>query len=166
VAGGDPGSAGRTGPGGGPVGRDPEWAWRSGVALVLRVQWLVAVAAYLGLAYRRTAPYTVGALTGVLVLLGAFGWLRWQAEPPALRAAVARLPRVDRRAAVIVLLAGAGALGLVGIVPAAMLGELPAARVAVVLAVLATTGAAVAAGRRRAAGAVRPAAGAASAAPH
>jgi hypothetical protein len=62
----------------------------------------------------------------------------------------ARLPRTDRRARLVVLLAAGGALALLGVVPASMLGELPAARTAVVVAVAATTAAAVAAGRRRA----------------
>jgi hypothetical protein len=130
---------------------DPEASWRTAATLAVRVQWLVAVACYFGLAYDRTAPYSVGALTGAIVVLGAFGWLRWQAQPASVRTAAARLPRTDRRARSIVLLTAAGALALLGVAPAAMLGELPAARAAVVVSVVATTAAAVAAGRRRAA---------------
>jgi hypothetical protein len=110
---------------------------------------LVCVVAYLGLAYDDTAPYAVGTLTGAVVLLGAFGWLRWQRQPAPVRTAVTRLARVDHRAGLVVLLAAAGGLALLGVVPAAMLGALPAARAAVVLAALVITAAALAAGRRR-----------------
>ena len=144
VTGGLPPDPGRTARGG------FEGAWQAAVALAIRVEWLVAVACYLGLAYDRTAPYAVGVLTGTLVVLGALGWLRWQAQPAAVRYAVARLARTDRRAGLVVALAAAGALALFGVVPAAMLGRLGAARAAVVLAAAATTAAAVAAARRRA----------------
>ncbi len=103
-------------------------------------------------------------LTGAVVLLGGFGWLRWQAQPAPARAAVTRLARADRRAGLVVLLVVAGAAALLGVVPASMLGQLPAARAAAVLAVLAATAAAVVAGRRRAA-TVRPAGAAAPAVP-
>jgi hypothetical protein len=110
--------------------------------------WATAVACYLGLAYAASAPYAAAALSGAGVLLGALGWLRWQALPGPERAYARRLAHTDARARAVVLLAAAGAVALVAIVPAAMLGALPAARAAAVLAVATVVGATVLAGRR------------------
>jgi hypothetical protein len=102
---------------------------------------------YLGLAYDRSAPYAAAATAGAAVLLGAVGWLRWQALPARTRAATLRLPRTEPRARALALLAGAGVLALVAVVPAAMLGELTAARAAATASVAATLAAAVVARR-------------------
>jgi tetratricopeptide (TPR) repeat protein len=122
---------------------------RVGFVRWVRAQWLFGVATYLGLAYGESAPYLAGALTLVLVLLGAFGRLRWQALPEAVRAEIVRLPRQDPGARLLVGLALAGALGIVVVVPASMLGALAAARLASIASVTVTAAAAVLVARDR-----------------
>jgi hypothetical protein len=130
---------------------------RLGFVRWLRGQWVLGVAAYLGLAYEGSAPYVAGAVTLILVPLGAFGWLRWQGLPASLKAEVIRRPRTDPRARLLVGLALLGGLGIVAVVPASMLGALMAARLATVGSVAVTVAAAVLAGRdRQAAAAAAP----------
>jgi hypothetical protein len=112
---------------------DPE-AWRRGLIALVRIEWLVGVACFLGLAYARTAPYTAGLLTGALVVAGAYGRLRWQSV------AARRPPEADRIPTYAAVVAVATA---VVIIPAAMAGALTLARLAVVAAVTAATLAAV-----------------------
>jgi hypothetical protein len=112
---------------------DPE-AWHRGLITVVRIEWLVGVACFLGLAYARTAPYTAGLLAGALVVAGAYGRLRWRAI------ARRRPPEPDRIPTYAAVAAVATA---VVIVPAAMVGALTLARLAAVAAVTCATVAAV-----------------------
>jgi hypothetical protein len=112
---------------------DPE-TWRRGLITVVRIEWLVGVVCFLGLAYARTAPYTAGLLAGALVVAGAYGRLRWQSV------AARRPPEADRIPTYAAVVAVATA---VVIIPAAMAGALTLARLAVVAAVTAATLAAV-----------------------
>ncbi|HEY6749063.1 MAG TPA: hypothetical protein VI357_25520 [Mycobacteriales bacterium] len=106
---------------------------------MVRIEWLVAVACYVGLAFSRVAPYTAGALAGLAVVLGGYGRLRWQTAP------VRRPPPEDRPATVLAVAAAAAA---VVVVPAAMLGALTVARVAAIAAATCATVAAVLLRRR------------------
>lgn len=115
--------------------------------LVLRVLWGFAIVAYLGLAYEESAPYTAAVVTLVAIVLGAFGYLRWQHDAMAYKAELRRLDRPT------VALLATGSAGILAVVPASMLGALPAARVAAILAAAAIGTAALLAGRRRQAGA-------------
>ncbi|HST66406.1 MAG TPA: hypothetical protein VLM05_14570 [Mycobacteriales bacterium] len=108
--------------------------WRTGLVAVVRIEWLVAVACYVGLAFAKIAPYTAGALAGLAVVGGAYGRLRWQA------ARTRRPPAADRPATA---LAVAAAVAAVVVVPAAMFGALTAARVAAIAAATCATAAAV-----------------------
>jgi hypothetical protein len=128
-------------PGAVPVGAtrvvDPG-GWRRGLITVVRVEWLVGVACFLGLAYGRLAPYTAGLLAGALVVAGAYGRLRWQAAHTRRPPDPDRLPTYAAAAAV---------LTAVAVVPAAMAGALDVARLATVAAVTCATVAAVLLGR-------------------
>jgi len=115
--------------------------WRSRLVLALRGQGILSVATYLGVAYPVTAPFAAAALSAAAVVLGAFGWLRWQALPGRERAYARRLPRTDGRVPAVLLSGAAGFLALLAVLPAAMLGALGAARAATVLAVAATAAA-------------------------
>jgi hypothetical protein len=99
----------------------------------VRVEWLLGVACFVGLAYPRTAPYTAGLLAGALVVAGAYGRLRWQS-------AAWRLPDPDRVPTYAAVAAAATALV---IIPAAMVGALTLARLAAVAAVTSATAASV-----------------------
>ena len=134
-------SATTRGPGGQPravpIGAtrvtDPE-TWRRGLITVVRIEWLVGVVCFLGLAYARTAPYTAGLLAGALVVAGAYGRLRWRSI------ATLRPPEPDRIPTYAAVAAVATA---VVIIPAAMAGGLTLARLAAVAAVTSATVAAV-----------------------
>ncbi len=117
---------------------DPE-AWRRGLVTVVRIEWLVGVACFLGLAYARTAPYTAGLLAGALVVAGGYGRLRRRA------ATLRRPPEPDRIPTYAAVAAVATA---VVIIPAAMVGALTLARLAAVAAVTCATVAAVLLARR------------------
>lgn len=140
------GPAGRRRAAGAPAGGD---TLRTGFVRWLRGQWLLGIATYLGLAYPESAPYMAGAVTLVLVLLAAFGWLRWQGLPAPAKAEITRRPRTDPKARLLVGLALLGVVGIVVVVPASMLGALMAARLAVIGSVAATVAAAVVTGRIR-----------------
>ena len=112
---------------------DPS-AWRRGLITVVRIEWLVGVACFLGLAYARTAPYTAGLLAGALVVAGGYGRLRWQAARSAASAGTGPHPHVRRRRR---------RGDRVVIIPAAMVGALTLARLAAVAAVTCATVAAV-----------------------
>jgi hypothetical protein len=112
---------------------DPD-AWRRGLIAVVRIEWLVGLACFLGLAYARTAPYTAGLLAGALVVAGAYGRVRWQGT------AAGRPPEPDRLPTYA---ATAAAATAVVIIPAAMVGALTLARLAAVAAVTCATVAAV-----------------------
>ena len=112
---------------------DPE-TWRRGLITVVRIEWLVGVVCFLGLAYARTAPYTAGLLAGALVVAGAYGRLRWRSI------ATLRPPEPDRISTYAAVAAVATA---VVIIPAAMAGGLTLARLAAVAAVTSATVAAV-----------------------
>jgi hypothetical protein len=108
--------------------------WHRGLITVVRIEWLLAVAVYLGLAFDRVAPYAAGAWAGVGVALGAYGRLRWQA------ARTRRPPQPDRLPTIA---AGLAAAAGVVVVPAAMFGALTAARAGAIAAVTCATIAAV-----------------------
>jgi hypothetical protein len=127
------GARGRAVPAGATRVADPQ-AWRRGLIAVVRIEWLVGIACFLGLAYPRTAPYTAGLLAGALVLLGAYGRVRWR---PLARL---RPPEADRTPTYAAVAAVATALV---IIPAAMAGALTLARLAAVAAVTSATVAAV-----------------------
>ncbi|CAA9218974.1 MAG: hypothetical protein AVDCRST_MAG41-406, partial [uncultured Corynebacteriales bacterium] len=110
--------------------------WRRELHTALRAEWVLALAAYIGLAYPRSAPYTAGAVAGVAVLLGAYGWTRWPT-----------LPRPERADRLPTALVAAAAVALTAVIPTAMLGALPAARVAAIVAVTCATAAALTLGR-------------------
>ena len=112
---------------------DPE-AWRRGLIRVVRIEWLVGIACFLGLAYARTAPYTAGLLAGALVVVGAYGRVRWR---PLVRLRPPELDRIPTYASV------AGVATSVVIIPAAMAGALTLARLAAAAAVTSATVAAV-----------------------
>jgi len=112
---------------------DPE-AWRRGLIRVVRIEWLVGIACFLGLAYARTAPYTAGLLAGALVVVGAYGRVRWR---PLVRLRPPEPDRIPTYAAV------AGVATSVVIIPAAMAGALTLARFAAAAAVTSATVAAV-----------------------
>jgi hypothetical protein len=112
---------------------DPE-VWRRALIAVVRIEWLVGVVCFLGLAYPRTAPYTAGLLAGALVVAGAYGRIRWQSAPAW------RPPDPDRVPTYVAVAAVATALV---IIPAAMVGALTLARLAAVAAVTAATAAAL-----------------------
>ena len=112
---------------------DPE-AWRRGLIRVVRIEWLVGIACFLGLAYARTAPYTAGLLAGALVVVGAYGRVRWR---PLVRLRPPEPDRIPTYAAV------AGVATSVVIIPAAMAGALTLARLAAAAAVTSATVAAV-----------------------
>ena len=120
-----------------PVGAsrvaDPQ-AWRRPLVAVVRVEWLLGVVCFVGLAYPRTAPYTAGLLAGALVVAGAYGRLRWQSAPTR------RPPEPDRIPTYAAVTAVATALV---IIPAAMVGALTLARLAAVAAVTSATAASV-----------------------
>jgi hypothetical protein len=109
-------------------------AWHRALIAVVRVEWLVGVACFVGLAYPRTAPYTAGLLAGALVVAGAYGRLRWQSAPAW------RPPEPDR---IPTYAAVAAAATAVVIIPAAMVGALTLARLAAVAAVTSATAASV-----------------------
>jgi hypothetical protein len=113
--------------------------WRRALITIVRAEWLVAAACYLGLAFAHIAPYTAGALAGLAVVAGAYGRLRWQATR-------ARRPPAEDRPATG--LAVATAAALVVVVPAAMFGALTVARAAAIAAVTCATVAAVLLTRR------------------
>jgi hypothetical protein len=132
-----------------PAVQNPEWnpqpaygatratgpdGWHRALVAVVRVQWLLALACYVGLAYPRVAPYTAGALAGIVVLAGAYGRVRWQT-------AHARRPETPDRPATGLALAAAATA--VVVIPAAMVGALTVARVAAIAAVTCATAAAV-----------------------
>jgi hypothetical protein len=125
----------------GPVGAtraaDPD-ARRKALVAVVRLEWLVGVACFVGLAYGRTAPYTAGLLAGVIVVAAAYGRVRWQAATTRRPPDRDRVPTYAVVAAVVV---------AVVVVPAAMVGALTLARLAVVAAVTCATFAAVLIGR-------------------
>lgn len=108
--------------------------WRPALIAVVRIEWLLTVACYVGLAFARVAPYTAGALAGLAVALGAYGRLRWQS------ARTRRPPAADRPATA---LAVAAAVATIVVVPAAMFGALTAARAGAIAAVTCATAAAV-----------------------
>ena len=108
--------------------------WRPALIAVVRIEWLLTVACYVGLAFARVAPYTAGALAGLAVALGGYGRLRWQS------ARTRRPPPRDRPATA---LAIAAAVATIVVVPAAMFGALTAARAAAIAAVTCATVAAV-----------------------
>jgi len=112
---------------------DPE-AWRRGLIRVVRIEWLVGIACFLGLAYARTAPYTAGLLAGALVVVGAYGRVRWR---PLVRLRPPEPDRIPTYASV------AGVATSVVIIPAAMAGALTLARFAAAAAVTSATVAAV-----------------------
>ena len=112
---------------------DPE-AWRRGLIRVVRIEWLVGIACFLGLAYARTAPYTAGLLAGALVVVGAYGRVRWR---PLVRLRPPEPDRIPTYASV------AGVATSVVIIPAAMAGALTLARLAAAAAVSSATVAAV-----------------------
>jgi hypothetical protein len=112
---------------------DPE-TWRRGLIRVVRIEWLVGIACFLGLAYARTAPYTAGLLAGALVVVGAYGRVRWRPL------AHLRPPEPDRIPTYAAVAAVATA---VVIVPAARAGALTLARLAAAAAVSSATVAAV-----------------------
>jgi hypothetical protein len=124
-----------------PVGAtrvaDPD-AWRKALVAVIRIEWLVGVACFVGLAYGRTAPYTAGLLAGAIVVAGAYARLRWQGAHTRRPPARDRVPTYAAVAAVAV---------AVVVVPAAMVGALTLARVAAVAAVTCATFAAMLIGR-------------------
>jgi len=109
-------------------------AWRRGLIAVVRIEWLVGVLCFLGLAYARTAPYTAGLVAGALIVAGAYGRLRW-------KAGTVRRPPEAHRVPTYAAIAAVGTA--VVIIPAAMAGALPLARVATVAAVTCATVAAV-----------------------
>jgi hypothetical protein len=109
-------------------------AWRRGLTTVVRIEWLVGVVCFLGLAYARTAPYTAGLLAGALVVAAAYGRLRWKAGTAHRPPESARRPTYAAAAAL--------AAGLV-IVPATIAGALTLARLAAVAVVTCATVAAV-----------------------
>ena len=115
-------------------------AWRRGLIAVVRIEWLVGVLCFLGLAYARTAPYTAGLLAGALVVAGAYGRLRWKASAVRHPPEALRVPTYAAIAAVAT---------AVVIIPAAMAGALTLARVATVAAVTCATVAAVLLARLR-----------------
>jgi hypothetical protein len=124
-----------------PVGAtraaDPA-GWRRELVAIVRAEWLVGLACFVGLAYARTAPYTAGLLAGLVVVAVAYGRVRWRAAgfgPPT------PAERVPTYAAAVAVAAA------VVVVPAAMLGALTLARLAVVAAVTCATFAAVLLGR-------------------
>ena len=127
------GTRGRAEPAGASRAADPA-TWRPGLITVVRVEWLAGVACFLGLAYPRTAPYTAGLLAGALVVLGAYGRLRWRST------ARLRPPEPDRTPGYA---AVAAVTTAVVIIPAAMAGALTLARLAAAAAVTAATVAAV-----------------------
>ena len=108
--------------------------WRRGLIRVVRIEWLVGIACFLGLAYARTAPYTAGMLAGALVVVGAYGRVRWR---PLARLRPPEPDRIPTYAAV------AAVATAVVIIPAAMAGALTLARLAAVAAVTSATVAAV-----------------------
>ena len=108
--------------------------WRRGLIRVVRIEWLVGIACFLGLAYARTAPYTAGLLAGALVVVGAYGRVRWR---PLVRLRPPEPDRIPTYAAV------AGVATSVVIIPAAMAGALTLARLAAAAAVTSATVAAV-----------------------
>ncbi len=112
---------------------DPE-TWRRGLIRVVRIEWLVGIACFLGLAYARTAPYTAGLLAGALVVVGAYGRVRWR---PLARLRPPEPDRIPTYAAV------AAVATAVVIIPAAMAGALTLARLAAAAAVTSATVAAV-----------------------
>ena len=128
-----PGGQPRAVPTGATRVTDPE-TWRRGLITVVRIEWLVGVVCFLGLAYARTAPYTAGLLAGALVVAGAYGRLRWRSI------ATLRPPEPDRIPTYAAVAAVATA---VVIIPAAMAGGLTLARLAAVAAVTSATVAAV-----------------------
>jgi len=105
-------------------------AWRRGLIRVVRIEWLVAIACFLGLAYARTTPYTAGLLAGALVVVGAYGRVRWR---PLARLRPPEPDRIPTYAAV------AAMATAVVIIPAAMAGALTLARLAAVAAVTSAT---------------------------
>jgi hypothetical protein len=109
-------------------------AWRRGLITVVRIEWLVGVVCFLGLAFARTAPFTAGLLAGTLVVAGGYGRLRW-------RGSTARRPPEPDRIPTYVAVASVATA--VVIIPAAMVGALPLARLAAVAAVSCATVAAV-----------------------
>ena len=115
---------------------DPS-AWRRGLITVVRIEWLVGVVCFLGLAYARTAPYTAGLLAGALVVAGAYGRLRWQGS------ILRTLRRPPEPARIPTYAAVAAVATAVVIIPAAMVGALTLARLAAVAAVTCATVAAV-----------------------
>jgi hypothetical protein len=120
-----------------PVGAtrvaDPE-SWRRALIAVVRVEWLVGVACFVGLAYPRTAPYTAGLLAGALVVAGAYGRIRWRSTPTRRPPDAGRVPTYVAVAAISTAIV---------IIPAAMVGALTLARLAAAAAVTAATAAAV-----------------------
>jgi hypothetical protein len=114
------------------------WGWRRGLITVVRVEWLVGIACFVGLAYGRVAPYTAGLLAGALVVAGAYGRVRWQSAHTRRPPDPDRLPTYAAAAAVVT---------AVVVVPAAMAGALTVARFASVAAVTCATAAAVLMGR-------------------
>ena len=109
-------------------------AWRRGLIRVVRIEWLVGIACFLGLAYARTAPYTAGLLAGALVVVGAYGRVRWR---PLARLRPPEPDRIPTYAAV------AAVATAVVIIPAAMAGALTLARLGAAAAVTSATVAAV-----------------------
>src|SRR6185312_4104264 len=108
--------------------------WRRGLIRVVRIEWLVGIACFLGLAYARTAPYTAGLLAGALVVVGAYGRVRWR---PLVRLRPPEPDRIPTYASV------AAVATAVVIIPAAMAGALTLARLAAAAAVTSATVAAV-----------------------
>jgi hypothetical protein len=111
--------------------------WRRELVAIVRAEWLVGLACFVGLAYARTAPYTAGLLAGLVVVAVAYGRVRWRAGlgPPS---PAERIPTYA---------AGVAVAAAVVVVPAAMLGALTLARLAAVAAVTCATFAAVLLGR-------------------
>jgi hypothetical protein len=109
-------------------------AWRRGLIAVVRLEWVVGVVCFVGLAYARTAPYTAGLLAGALVVAGAYVRLRWQGT------AARRPPEPD---SVPTYAAVAALATAVVIIPAAMAGALTLARLAAAAAVTCATVASV-----------------------
>lgn len=108
--------------------------WRRGLIRVVRIEWLVGIACFLGLAYARTAPYTAGLLAGALVVVGAYARVRWR---PLARLRPPEPDRIPTYAAV------AAVATAIVIIPAAMAGALTLARLAAAAAVSSATVAAV-----------------------